>query len=192
MQESSVTTANQCGSQKCERGVSFCHRVVGNGSMYHSPVECTEVANGKTVYAANQSVGKKTDQIRRENARLVSDDSATFDKIGQAINSAEDLVHDMVNQEEGALRFRVVAPVLVVPMGLLWQVEYDANGRVAVEARAVNHATCYVDHGWRASVGIHFVWYRISHLEILASNFLSEATEGWMGDSGFFRGYLNR
>lgn len=62
---------------------------VGEESVYHSRVQCTEVAHATTVYEVNQSVGKKTDQIRRENAKLVSDDSATFDKIGQAINSAE-------------------------------------------------------------------------------------------------------
>jgi hypothetical protein len=163
---------------------------VGENSVYHSPVKCTEVGDRTTVYGANKSVGKKTDQIRRENAKLVSDDSATFDKIGQAINSAEDLVHDMANEEEDAAPFRVVVPVLVVPMGLLWQVDYDANGRLVVEARAVNWAACYVDHGWRANVGIHFVWYRISHLEIVASNYLSQAVKEWIGDSGFFRGYL--
>jgi hypothetical protein len=163
---------------------------VGGKSVYHSPVECTEGAEARTVYRANKTVGKKTDQIRRENAKLVSDDSATFDKIGQAINSAEDLVQDMANEEDEAPKFRVVVPVLVVPTGLLWQVDYDANGRLVAEARAVDRATCYVDHGWRASVGIHFIWYRISHLEIVASNFLSQAVEDWMGDSGFFRGYL--
>jgi hypothetical protein len=163
---------------------------VGENSVYHSPVECTEVAHGTTVYGANESVGKKTDQIRRENAKLVSDDSAMFDKIGQAINSAEDLIREMANEEEKAPPFRVVVPVLVVPMGLLWQADYDANGRLVVEARAVNRSTCYVDHGWRANVGIHFVWYRISHLEIIASNYLSQALKEWMGDSGFFRGYL--
>jgi hypothetical protein len=40
----------------------------------------------------------------------------------------------------------VVVPVLV-PKGLLWQADYDANGRLVVDARAVNWATCYVDLG---------------------------------------------
>lgn len=165
---------------------------VGGNSMFHSPVECIEVARGATIYGENKSVGKKTDQIRRENAKLVSDDSATFDKIGQAINSAEDLVQDMVSEEKKAPAFRVVAPVLAVPMGLLWQVDYDADGRRLIEPRAVDHATCYVDHAWKANVGIHFVWYRISHLEIVAANFLAQAVEEWMGDSGFFGRYLKR
>jgi hypothetical protein len=68
--------------------------------------------------------------------------------------------------------------------------DYDADGRLVVEARAVDRATCYVDHGWRANAGIHFLWYRISHLEIVASNFLSAPVAEWMGDSGFFWGYL--
>jgi hypothetical protein len=167
-------------------------KYLGNPSMYHAPVECIEVGHRNTTYAVNQSVGKKTDQIRREHARVVSDDSATFDKMSQAINSAEDVIHDLVNEGEDTPRFRVVVPVLVVPPGLLWQVDYDANGRLIVEARIVDIATCYVDHGWRANTGIHFVWYRISHLEIVTSEFLSRAVESWFGKSGFFRIYLNR
>ena len=162
---------------------------LGDGTVYRSPVKCTQVTHG-TVYEVSKSVGKKTDQIRRENANLLSDDSVTFDKIGQAINSAEDLVQDMVSEEEEAPRLRVVVPVLVVPAGMLWQVDYDANGQLVVGARTVNQATCYVDHGWRASAGIHFVSYQISHLEIVTANFLSEAVKEWMGNSGFFRKYL--
>lgn len=161
----------------------------GGHTVYNSPVECTLVSHS-LIYEVDKSVGKKTDQIRRENANIVSDDSVTFDKIGQAINSAEDLVQDMVSDERKIPSLRVVVPVLVVPTGLLWQVDYDANGRLVADARTVSHATCYVNHAWRATAGIHPVWYQISHLEIVTSDFLSKAVEIWMGSAGFFGEHL--
>jgi hypothetical protein len=138
----------------------------------------------------NEPVGKKTDQLRRDGSRVVSDDSATFDKIAQAVNSAGDLVQDMVDQENEAPPFRVVAPVLVVPTNTLWQIDYDRDGKIVSEARIVSRSTRYIDHGWRAFAGIHPVFYRMSHLELVPLNYLPTAVAEWTGEKGFFRKYM--
>src|SRR5438270_12626622 len=49
---------------------------------------------GDSAYGVGEMVGKKIDQVRRDGATLVSDDSVTFDKLNQAINSCRDLIRD--------------------------------------------------------------------------------------------------
>jgi hypothetical protein len=41
-------------------GFHTVNEYVGGNYVFHSPVECTEVGHGTTVYGANKSVGKKT------------------------------------------------------------------------------------------------------------------------------------
>jgi hypothetical protein len=158
-------------------------RFRGGTTSYHAPVVCDYVTDG-SIYKADQPVGKKTDQIRREGSKLTTDDSATFDKMGQAINSTEDLVKDMISSDYQ--RFRVVVPVLVVPRDMLWQVDYDADGQIVVGARMVDRATIYMNHDWEASYSGHSLSYAISHLEIITRDSLAQTVTHWMGTEGFF------
>jgi hypothetical protein len=66
---------------------------------------------------------------------FATDDSATFDKLNQAVNSGKDLVRQFVLNASPPV-VRVIAPVLVLPEGLLWP-DYDANGRLKANLRQV-------------------------------------------------------
>jgi hypothetical protein len=150
------------------------------------------VVGNRTMYAVHEMVGKRTDQVGRtdSNTELISDDATTFDEISQAINSSEDLVTDcLANTARPYLR--VVVPILVVPSGALWQVDYDQDGNITTSARRVSEATLFIDHSWGTMVGITGrVNYRISHLHIITVDSLERTVNLWMGPNGLFRAFV--
>jgi hypothetical protein len=159
-------------------------------NIYVEIVRVSEPTSNQTVYVSGQMVGKKTDQVGREHSsgELVSDDSTTFDKIGQAINSSRDLVATVVSNTAGP-PLRVVVPVLVVPDGLLWQVEYDSKGNLTKPPHPAEQCSLSIDHAWTVPNMYNSpLQYRISHLEILTLGFLKRAVKTWLGPVGFFNG----
>jgi hypothetical protein len=125
-------------------------------------------AGDQSAYRQGESVGKKTDQVgRSDSGAFVSDDSATFDKLNQAVNSCKDLVQDFVFNPH-LPNVRAIAPVLVIPTGLLWQVDYADDGRILTPPRNVDRTTLFLNNSW--SVGrppYNPLSYRLSHIELV-------------------------
>jgi hypothetical protein len=117
-------------------------------------------------YRPGEMAGKKTDQVGRDvSGVLTSNDEATFDKLNQAVNSCRDLIQQFASQPVLGSS-RTIVPLLVVPQGLLWQVEYDADGAVTAEPRQVPRATLYLDYTWSVKdVNRTDHAYRLSHVE---------------------------
>jgi hypothetical protein len=101
-----------------------------NDESYHDVIRFREaqtykfssvekVSANESRYRPSKMVGKKIDQVKREKQTLVSDDSATFDKCSQAVNSCRDLIQEMSNFPRTP-SLRVVIPALVVPSGTLF------------------------------------------------------------------------
>lgn len=150
-----------------------------------STVESVHIKN--SIYISGQMVGKRTDQVGcTENGELFSDDSATFDKISQAINSSQSVVASAAGLN-GSPRFRVVIPVLVVPDQSLWQIEYDDTGMVTNSPHLVKETTLFINHEWRVPVRLDTVAYRISHLHIVTIGELESSIARWMGPTGLFQ-----
>ncbi len=150
------------------------------------------VARHESVYRTGEMVGKKTDQVSMDNhGALVSDDQVTFDKLNQALNSCQGLVRQLATKASPPL-IRAIVPVLVVPSGLLWQVDYAADGILQTPPRRVEHATLFVNHAWSFDLGPVFgaVIYRISHIEIVTLGGLPTTAAGWLGNTGFFSHFL--
>ncbi|MGA3027037.1 MAG: hypothetical protein ABSF98_19950 [Bryobacteraceae bacterium] len=133
-------------------------------------------------------VGKKTDQVGRGIAagELVSNDEATFDKLNQAVNSCQDLLRALPGGSPRRVQ-RVILPVLVLPPGALWQVDYSPDGSITKQPRQVNRATFFLDHTWTVP-GImgSQLSYRLSHIELVTFEALAGIAESWFGAGGFF------
>jgi hypothetical protein len=146
------------------------------------------VAGNESVYTPGEMVGKKTDQVsRNKDGALVSDDSKTFEKLNQAMNSCTDLVRQLVINADQPFA-RAVVPVLVVPANLLWQVDYAFDGALVTAPRRVPRATMFLNHSW--SVESQYgtiISYRLSHIEFVTIDALATVVDGWLGPSGFFR-----
>jgi hypothetical protein len=125
---------------------SFHDRIEFTPGSYSTSSKCIRLSGSDSAYPVGESVGKKTDQVGRENtadAELVSDDSATFEKLNQAVNSWRDLVR-YYGLTPHMPYLRVIVPVLVVPDGALWQVDYTADGTMTKEPRVIPATTLFL------------------------------------------------
>lgn len=145
------------------------------------------ITRDRSAYRQGEMVGKKTDQVGLDISHaFVSDDSATFEKLNQAVNSCKDLVRDLVFRS--ALPYiRAILPVLVVPSGLLWQVDYADDGTILKSPRQVDSATLFLNHSWTVDRGHDGpLSYHLSHIEFVTLGALPDAVKTWMGSTGLF------
>ncbi len=161
-------------------------RAVTNSYSY---VRVNTSMGSLSVYKPGEMVGKKTDQIMYKDGVLSSDDSATFDKLNQAVNSCRDLVQKLVSSTAPPY-VKAVVPVVVVPAGRLWQVDYALDGGLVNPPRLVPRATLRIDKFWSTLTTFNQeIEYRLSHLEFLCIDALPDIIGGWLGPNGFFQGY---
>jgi len=148
------------------------------------------LAGDQSSYKQRESVGKKTDQVGlSDSGAFVSDDSLTFDKLNQAVNSCRDLVQDFVFNSQ-LPEVRAIVPVLVIPSGRLWQVDYAEDGKILTPPRNVDKATLFLNNKWTVNRHPYNPFsYRLSHIELVTLGALPDAVKTWMGPSGFFSIY---
>lgn len=150
--------------------------------------EIREIA-GWSIYKTDEMVGKGLTHVgvTERKGELTGDDSETFERISQAINSAEELVVEAIRDASPPF-IRVIVPVVVVPEGRLFQAEYDSKGSLTRSPYPVKQATLFLDHAWSHEKGIEGkLYYTMTHLQIVTFDALKEATDHWIGPNGFFR-----
>jgi len=84
-----------------------------------------------SIYQTNEYVGKALTQVGLSEAgSFVSNDYEVFEKWGQAIASANGLICEAANLNDGTgiSQRSIVLPVLVVSDGTLWVANYSENG----------------------------------------------------------------
>ncbi len=122
--------------------------------------------NGDSLYPAGEFVGKATTQIgRNAKGQFLSGDGQVFDKWSQALASAADLVFDAVKHyedSENGVCSTFICPVLVVPDGTLWVVDYEDDGAVRGDPVQTNETTVFVGREYWELVS--HPGYAISHL----------------------------
>lgn len=118
-------------------------------------------------YPPTQPLGKRFDQVGRaqdtDGTPQISD-SDVFSKLTQAVSSCRDLIDAAVSSN--SLGLHAVVPVLVVPDGTLWSIEYTSAGALSEEARPVNHVTFFLGQEYPISAGVARSFH-LTHLEIL-------------------------
>lgn len=139
-------------------------------SSYGRSSKRARLSGCDSVYLVGEGVGKKTDQVGRESApsgELVSDDSETFEKLNQAVNSSRDLIRYYGSPSLPPPDRRVIMPVLIVPDGVLWQIDYGPDGTTTTNPRLVPATTLFLGRSWDFDRGDGLqVPYSMSHLEI--------------------------
>ena len=150
------------------------HDLIVYRSMANPPFVTKTVRGDQSAYKPGAMVGKQTDQVGRDAAGLVGNDTLTFEKLNQAVNSCRDLIEAMLDPIRPAPN-RAVIPVLVVPTGRLWQVDYDSNGEITTAPRQVPRAAYFLDHTW-----VDPIRYRLSHIEVITFEALPGIAETWL------------
>jgi hypothetical protein len=120
-----------------------------------------------SAYKVTGLVGKKMDIVScSDRNEFVASDRDIFDKFSQSLSSCFDLIRSAA-PAAGRGTNQVVVPVVVVPDGMLWGLDYDAEGGAVGPPQPLEKAEFFVSTRWASiSDGVGFA-YRISHVEIV-------------------------
>ncbi|TJZ89240.1 hypothetical protein FA743_19290 [Paracoccus gahaiensis] len=166
-------------------------RVVGEGK------EGVDVRPSQ-IYPVGGSVGKSTAQVgRREtkDAELHANDAEFFEKWSQALQSLDDLVYEVADDEfiqerwDGRLHVGLALPIVVVPNETLWSVNYASNGERAGQPAQTDRVSIYIARSYH-----HFAVgsLDISHLEVMTEAGLAHFCDTYLADSASIRAFLPR
>lgn len=125
-----------------------------------------------SLYRNGNLTGKSIDQLRRNDLRIYGSDSEVFDKVSQALCSAHEMIQ-VAASGHGNFIVSSVIPILVIPTGTLWVIDYDENGNVVNGPEAVQQTSYYCGKTW-SYPGQLLSSYSISHFEIVTIDFLQE------------------
>jgi len=153
-----------------------------------------EIKTSKSFYPVDRFVGKSLLRLKKDGKHQIraEADADIYDKWSQVLQSSVELAQSALSLAKYHISKRassIILPLVVVPNGLLWQVEYDATGSISGLPRKVRNTTFFagrqldVPHeGFLMKVvltHIHFV--TVDGIEELLSTFLKrgQAWNNW-------------
>jgi hypothetical protein len=154
------------------------------GAMLFDRSERITLTGEHCRYSVGEPVGKALDQVgRAASGEVFGSDQDVFDKMTQALNSSVPLLDEAHNAATDVQPFglAVVVPVVVVPPGSLWAVDYDDDGNVLQGPAPQSTVSVFVGKEWLVGgkVGRSF-W--LSHTEIITFDALEEFISSWRDD----------
>lgn len=145
------------------------------------------VAPKASIYEIGMPVGRQLDQPSRgRDGSIKSADGDTFDRWMQAVHGCADLLQQTVSAQTQLTSLQAILPILVVPEGRIWQVDYDEDGSTGEPLRQVDRTTLILRHKWTAATHMGSVDYDVSHLEIITLPALVERLDALRGNLGLF------
>jgi hypothetical protein len=138
-----------------------------------------------SIYKKGEPVGKAYSQISRAKTGtggLTDDDARFFDRISQAMSSVAGVIRSMYwdgdDDKTSAFALATAIPIVVVPDGRLWMVNYADDGRQNGDPTQADRCPIYVDKRYLMGSGGGQVAFYVSHVELLTSTgldrFISE------------------
>ena len=122
------------------------------------------------MYRKSELVGKSTTQVGKTPSKeLTAGDSEVFEKWSQALASSSDLI-SLAGEDHSPFEDKflttVVIPVLVVADGMLWVVDYSAEGQISQAPKKVSECTIFVGKKYTFGSTHSFLEHQISHLHV--------------------------
>ena len=111
------------------------------------------VEHGTSVYVVGAPVGKSCAQVgRAQNNSITGNDAEVFDKWSQALASTHDLADDAANEGERhkGVFMSLIVPIVIVPDGTLWQVQYANNGKRTGPPQRTDQCSFFIGRDYRA------------------------------------------
>jgi hypothetical protein len=160
---------------------SYLEVLHGRGEMHRYPPvavspKIDRLDGVKSLYPPNQYVGKASIQVGKDSKGFSANDSEIFDKWGQAIASANDLIVNAtwLNRQES-----IILPVLVVTDGTLWVVNYAEEGSRQEGPTQVDEVKFFIGNQQNFEKNPIFS-YTISHLHVVTKSGLSNLLQRFM------------
>lgn len=136
-------------------------------------------------YPPHQPVVRQTDQpLLSADGSWSAADAATFERWMQAVSSARDIADTLAIANVGQPTVGAVLPVLVVPDGTLWQVQFSESGQQLGAPEACAYTQLFLGHEWRMEALSQPKLFAISHLEICTLSGLETRVEAWRSLEG--------
>ena len=150
-------------------------------SAFSKYCEAVKFAHPKSEYAFQGPVGKSCVQVgKAPDGSIISTDADVFDKWSQALASAHDLADDAA--EEGELTetevFSLILPIVMVPDGTLWRVDYSADGSRCSDPKQIDRCSFYVGHTYEAGGRVRGTMLVLSHLEFVTLSGIEKLAGG--------------
>ena len=126
------------------------------------------------LYPPGEPVGKSTAQVgRRDNkdAELVANDAEFFEKWSQALQSLDELIYEAADHDtirriwDGKWHTATAIPIVVVPNGTLWTVNYAVDGSRGSPPVQTDRVSIYIGRSYDSVIPSYS--YAVSHLEVM-------------------------
>jgi hypothetical protein len=160
----------------------------GGAKIYGTSSVTRRAVGRECFYPMGEFVGKSLVRVKMEkNGPITQGDSEVYDKWSQALGSAIALVQnacDLSRRRSLQSIFTAVLPVVVVPDGTLWKIEYKQDGSVVSQPSAIEACSLFISK--TITVGLPQFEHRFvfSHLHFFTltgfTSFLSKmAVNDW-------------
>jgi len=140
-------------------------------NQYQSRATALRIRGNYSLYKQGELVGKSTVQVGRalSDDAIIANDSELYEKWGQCLSSANDLVervywdgyHDKESYQSA------VVPFVVVPNNRLWAVAYDDEGNMNSDPKLTDRCSCFIGKDYKMSNGVTSTRMWLSHIEIV-------------------------
>jgi len=147
------------------------------------------VDHAESNYIAGAAVGKSSVQVGKgSDNSIIANDAEVFEKWSQALASANDLVYEATREgeEKNGVFFSLVLPILIVPDGTLWNVEYAENGTRSSEPARVDRCSFFIGHNYKAGDASRWRSLTISHLECVTVSGLEDLSKEFFTTGSWF------
>lgn len=161
---------------------------LNNGlSVYHrqaSRVTTLSIQGAYSIYEPTGIVGKSTSQVGRALSKITSNDAEIYEKWGQCLSSAQDLVDDLYwDGKDGKTNdpfFSAIIPMVVIPNGRLWKVTYNGDGSRLADPEQTDRCSFYVGKNYTSMPGLFSYGLSLSHVELLTYDGLSKFISNYL------------
>ena len=153
------------------------------GPFYPSRAETLSVRGNHSLYKPGEPVGKSTVQVGRRdhNGKIFANDSELYEKWGQCLSSADDLIgHTYYDgEDDGKPYLSAIIPFVVVPNDRLWTATYDDDGNLTSGPEPTDRCSHFIgkDYEMDKLAGAQIT---LSHVEIVTFEGMRNFVEDYL------------
>ena len=144
--------------------------------------EAVRAAHPSSEYVCGEPVGKSCAQVGRadHDHSIVANDAEVFEKWSQALASLGDLADRAAEHGEAQhnIALSLILPVVVVPDGTLWKVDYEENGARKNNPTRAERCSFCVGHTYAPRFPVGQTTVVVSHLEFVTFSGLHGLMDG--------------
>lgn len=152
--------------------------------LTQSRANVVKITGQRSIYKPDVFIGKSVVQVgRSRKGAITANDGELFDKWSQALSSAQDLVERMYwdgDADKDSFFLSTMIPVLVIPSGKLWTVNYDADGNRVSDPSQASRCSCFVDKHYEIGPQLTGASFWISHIEIMTYDGLNAFVDDFL------------